>query len=169
MASYVDNKVIAEIADYLAEKLDAYVLLVPHDYNPAADDRELLKDILKEVKRNERVKLLAGEYSAPQLKALIGQCDMFVGGKMHANIAALSMCIPTVGIQYSSKFYGIMGMLGQERYVCDKLTFHEVTAKVDEAWSSREEIRAELKTKLDTVKKQALRNCELVKQLLDHT
>ncbi|HXZ95111.1 MAG TPA: polysaccharide pyruvyl transferase family protein [Dehalococcoidia bacterium] len=168
MASYIDNKVIAEIADYLVERLDAYVLLVPHDYNPAADDRKLLKEILKAVKHNERVKLLAREYSAPQLKGFIGQCDMFVGGKMHANIAALSMCVPTVGIQYGSKFYGIMRMLGQEQYVCDKLTFHEVRAKIDEAWSNREGIRAELKTKLVTVKKQALQNCELVKQLVEH-
>lgn len=167
MASYVDTKEIARIADYLVEKLNAIVVLVPHDYNPAADDRKLLEETLRMVKQKDRVKLLRGDYSAAELKAVIGRCDLFVGGKMHANIAALSLHVPTVAIQYSSKFYGIMRMLGQEQYICDKLTAEAVESRIDEAWSNREKIQAELKSKVEAAKKQASLNAELVKELLD--
>ena len=38
---------------------------------------------------------------------------------MHANIAATSMCVPTLAIAYSHKFYGIMKMLQLDEYVMD--------------------------------------------------
>jgi len=119
------------------------------------------------VQQKDRVKLLRGDYSAAELKAVIGRCDLFVGGKMHANIAALSLHVPTVAIQYSSKFYGIMRMLGQEQYICDKLTAEAVESRIVEAWSNREKIQAELKSKVEAVKKQASLNAGLVKKLLD--
>jgi len=167
MSSYLDTKEIAQIADCLVEKLDAIVVLLPHDYNPVADDRVLLGEALKRVKQRDRVRLLTGDYSVQELKAVIGQCALFIGGKMHANIAALSMHVPTVAVQYSSKFHGIMRMLGQEQYICDTLTAQVVRSKVDEAWANREKIRAELEIKLESARKQASLNGELVRELLN--
>lgn len=107
-----------------------------------------------------------GDYSAPELKAVIGKCDLFIGGKMHANIAATSMHVPTVGMQYGHKFYGIMRLLGQEQYVCNKFTVEELKSKVDRAWADRERIRGELAAKTDILKKYAFYNAKLVEDLL---
>lgn len=167
ISSNTDVEEIAKIVDYLVEESGATVVLVPHDYNPLGDDRVLLGEVLQRAKERDRVRLLAGNYSAPELKAVIGQCDLFIGGKMHANIAATSMFVPTVAIQYSHKFYGIMRLLGQEKYICDKLTVEELESKFDEAWSKRQRIRTELKAKLDIVKEQALCNAKLVADLLN--
>jgi colanic acid/amylovoran biosynthesis protein len=158
---------MAKIVDAIIEALGATVVLIPHDYNPVADDRNLAQGILRKVKQVDRAKLIAGGYSAPEIKSVIGLCDLFVGGKMHANIAATSMHVPTVAIQYGHKFYGIMRSLGQEKYVCHEMAAEEVRAKVQEAWSNRERIRAELEAKTDILKQQALHNAELVVDLLN--
>jgi colanic acid/amylovoran biosynthesis protein len=165
-----NNTIVAEMAkvvDGVVEELGADVVLIPHDYNPIADDRLLAKGILQRAKRSDRIKLIAEYLSAPEIKSVIGQCDLFIGGKMHANIAATSMHIPTVAIQYGHKFYGIMRLLGQEKYVCNKLAAEEARQKVKEAWSNRDKIRAELEVKAGIVKEHALYNAELVVDLLN--
>lgn len=167
MSKNIEVEEMAKIVDSLVEKSGATVVLVPHDYNPRGDDRILLGEVLQRVKQRNKVRLLAGDYSASELKAVIGQCDLFIGGKMHANIAAISMCVPTVAIQYSHKFYGIMRQLGYEKYICDRLFAEEVESKVDEVWSRREIIRTELKTNMGIIKEQALYNAKLVKDLLN--
>ena len=88
---------------------------------------------------------------------------------MHANIAALSMAVPTIGIGYSHKTWGIMKMMGQEEFICD---FQEVSVsimmdKIDKAWQNREKITEELKQKTKIVQERAFYNAILVKQLLE--
>ena len=167
ISSNTDVEEITKIVDYLVEESGATVVLVSHDNNPRSDDRVLLGEILQRARHKNEIRMLTGDYSASELKAVIGQFDLFVGGKMHANIAAISMCVPTVAIQYSHKFYGIMRLVGQEKYVCDKLIVEEVKSKVDEAWSERQRIRTELKAHIDIVKEQALYNARLVADLLN--
>jgi colanic acid/amylovoran biosynthesis protein len=167
MSNYLNMPEIARIVDHLVEKLDAVVILVPHDYNPSSDDRLLLKQIIQRVKHVDSVKLLTGDYSSPEIKAVIGQCDIFVGGKMHANIAALSMHVPTIALQYGHKFSGIMKMLGQEKYICNCLSVDEVNSKIEEICSSKKDVQAELEIKMGIIQKQALLNVEFVKELLN--
>ena len=117
----------------------------------------------------DKIRLIDNEYSPEELKGVIGQCDLFIGARMHANIAATSMCVPTLAIAYSHKSYGIMRMLGMEKYVLDfrTMTFDEMTARIDDLWVNREKIRTELVSNVKTVKERALYNGELVKALLD--
>ena len=168
MSSYTNTQETVQMIDYLVERLDATVILIPHDYSPAADDRVLLKKILQQVKHKSHVRLLAGDYSAPELKAVIGQCDLLVSGRMHAAIAALSMHVPAVAIPYGHKFRGIMKMVGQEHYVCDDTAPEAIVSRVVEAWSCRERIRAELMITVDTTKNLALHNAQLVADLVRH-
>ena len=129
MSSYVKLEVMSEIVEYLVEKLNATVVLIPHDKQPVIDDMVLAREILRRAKKRKGVRLITGDYSASELKAVIGQCDLFIGGKAHANVAATSMHVPTVAIPYSHKFYGIMRLLGQESYVCDGFTVEELESE----------------------------------------
>ena len=56
---------------------------------------------------------------ADQTKYVIGLCDVFVGARMHACIAALSQGIPAIGIAYSRKFAGVFETFGVEALVFD--------------------------------------------------
>lgn len=155
--------------DYLTEKLNARVMLVPHVFLEGGhDDRFVARKIRQLVKNKDRTKLIANEYTPEELRGIIGRCDLFIGARMHANISAISMHVPTIAIAWSHKYYGIFRTLGQEKYVCDvkTTTFDELISKINDAWSNREEIKKTLMRKVRIQEKLALFNGELVKDLL---
>lgn len=162
---------MVKIVDYLVEKLNAQIVFVPHVTNDdrPVDDRFVAKKIYEIAKNKNKIRLINNEYYPEELKGVIGQCDLFIGARMHANIAATSMCVPTLAIAYSHKSYGIMRMLEIEKYVLDfrTMTFDEMTARIDDLWVNREKIKVELASNVKVLKEHALHNGELVKELLD--
>lgn len=162
--SFLKVGAMSDLVDYLVDRLGATVVLVPHDTDPVLDDRVLARRIADNVQHKSRVAVIAGDYSSSELKAVIGTCDLFVGGKMHANIAALSMGIPTLAIEYHHKFRGIMRLMGQEEYVCSSLP--ELKEKTGSAWANSSAIRNELGLRSQPVKQKALLNGDLVRGLL---
>jgi polysaccharide pyruvyl transferase WcaK-like protein len=158
-----------KIVDYLIEKLNAQVIFVPHvtGIEGYYDDRDVNKKIYALSKNKNKIKLIKGDYTPEQLKGFIGEFDLFIGSRMHANIASTSMYVPTIAIAWSHKYYGIMKMLGQEKYVCDfeKTTFKELCSKINDALDNKEKIRKILRVKVENQKKLALLSAELVKNM----
>lgn len=168
--NYYKN-VMIQIIDYLTDKLDVKVILVPHVTGPGitSDDRIIGAEIYQKLKNKRKVVPIPEELTPEELKGIIGRCDLFIGSKMHANIAALSMAVPTVGIGYSHKTWGIMKMMGQEEFICDfqELSVSNMMDKIDKAWQNREKITEELKQRTKIVQERAFYNAILVKQLLE--
>ena len=161
---------IAKVIDALVEDLNGTILMIPHVYTEGVDDRVVIDRIFRKIRNKSNVMTVNKEYTAQELKGIIGQCDLFIGARMHATIASTSMLIPTIGIAYSHKMHGIIGkMLGQEKYILDvqDLNYEDLKSKVYDAWQNREEIRAELAQRIPQVKEQALLSGELVKELVD--
>jgi len=163
------TKLMAQIIVHLVENLNATIMLVPHQEGagPLVSERAIHENVRAQVEYKDKVKLVSGDYPAPEVKGIIGKCHLFIGSKMHSNIAALSQCIPTVGLAYSYKFRGIMEMLGQQNYVCSNITFEEVISKVIDAWNKRVEIRTELESRLKDVRALSTLNARLVKEFVD--
>lgn len=103
---------------------EATVLLIPHTWAPTQDvesDNQAaleLRNSLPDSLR-DRVRLVAAEYDAHEIKWIIGQCRFVVAARMHACIAALSQGIPAVGVAYSMKFRGVFETVGMEDWVID--------------------------------------------------
>ena len=169
--NYVNQ--MAQLIDYIIEKLNAQVFFVPHVVSIREDGREddrlVGEKIYKLMRNKQNIELIKGEYSPEELKGIIGLCDIFVGGRMHANIAAVSSYVPTMATAWSHKYYGIIRTLGQEKYVCDFKTmdFEELKSKIDDLWDSKEMIREELKYKVDYQKELAWYSGELVRDLFN--
>jgi colanic acid/amylovoran biosynthesis protein len=166
MSSFIKTEDIVKIINHLVEDMDASVVLIPHSVDPGLDDRKVMVEVLIKLKQSVKVHMLAGDYSAPELKAVIGCCDLFIGAKMHSNIASLSMSVPTIGIQYSYKFAGIMKTLGETEYICDDFNPEVIIPKIDKAWSNRELIKADLKNKLNLIKGRSFQNAKIVADFL---
>lgn len=173
---------MAQLADYLVDNLNATVIFVPHEILPkevkklevgskriGGDDITAIKETFEKVNKKHKVIPIVNEYTAAELKGIIGQCDLFIGARMHANIAAISMYVPTVAIAYSHKAPGIMRMVGLEKYICDfrTMTFEELTGKMEDMWSNREKIKREMIPKIENLKESVWFNGKLVKDLLD--
>ena len=178
---FLDTHVAADLTpfvqaiDYLVEKLHATVLLIPHVYESKSSRYHILSDKglaeklyeLTKSDNTDKIKMLRGKYNAEDVKGIIGECDIFISGRMHAAIAALSQNVPTVGLPYGLKFYGIFGMLGQESHVCSSNNADDIISIVNEVWKNKEKISKELASKVPEAKKLALLNTELVKDILN--
>ena len=164
--------IMAKVIDNLIENLNVTIIMIPHVYGPTSnnDDRSVINSIFSEVKNKSKVRTIKNEYTPQELKGIIEQCDLFIGARMHATIAATSMLVPTVGIAYSHKMHGIIGeVLGQEKYILDikELDYETLISTINDAWEDREKIKKELEMKIPLVKEKAMLNGKLVKELLD--
>ncbi|CAD7775861.1 Polysaccharide pyruvyl transferase [Candidatus Methanoperedenaceae archaeon GB37] len=166
-------KSMAQLIDYVIKKLNAQIVFVPHvvaiKEGDKGDDRVIDEKIYKLARNKENIDLIKGDYSPEELKGIIGLCDIFIGGRMHANIAALSSYVPTMATAWSHKYYGIMRAVGQENYVCDFKTmkFEELRSKIDDLWDNKEKIREELKVKVEDQKRLAWYSGKLVRDVLN--
>lgn len=162
---------MAKVIDYLISEFDSMVILIPHVIEaPLNDDRTVNEDTYKLVNNIHFCKLLDEEYSAEDLKGVIGICDMFIGSRMHATIASTSMLVPTIAIAYSHKTHGIIGgLLKQEEYVIDikNMEYESLISVVNNLWNNREIVRQNLKYEITRVKAQSLLTVELIKNLYD--
>ena len=166
-------ELMAEITDYLIEKLNATVILIPHVMIPNNDDRTTSKEIYEKLRNKHDVKLIMNEYTAEEMKGIIGRCDMFIGCRMHAIIASTSTCVPTIAMAYSHKTHGIIGeMLGQEEFVVDVRNLYfdsllsEILSKIDILWLERDRVRENLRQKIKEIQKRASYNVELTVNLI---
>ena len=161
---------MAGMADHMAEQLQAFVALVAHVTGPGErrDDRVVARAVRNKMRSADHTAVVEGDYLPDELKGVFSRFELFVGMRMHANIAALSMCVPTIAIGYSQKTRGIMRMAGQERWVSDidQVTTSNLTAQVDALWDDRSRVRQELETRMAEVRRSAERNALLTGQLI---
>jgi colanic acid/amylovoran biosynthesis protein len=142
---------LSELVLHLLREHPGELWLVPHTFAPAGDvesDQEAsrkLRDALPTELRS-RVRIVNREYDQYEIKGIIGQCDFFIGSRMHACIAALSQGVPCVGIAYSMKFAGVFESVGMQDWVVDGRTSDNAaaTARVLELYRLREAVRVGL-------------------------
>jgi len=165
---------------YLLDDLNANVFLLPHVYrtNPYTHagelingpDYDILLNLFKMVEGDKyqgRCRLIDGKYTTSEAKGIIGQCDMYISGRLHAGIAALSQTIPTVFLAYGHKHKGFAKLLHQEKYVFEGTNPEELKSIVVDAWKNREEIAKVLKKRMVRVRELVDLNFEIVKEIVD--
>lgn len=155
------NSLIRSIIRLLIECKNASVLLVPHVIGSGSEcDSPACERVYMELKTQYggQLALIRGNHNYREIKSIIGQCDFFIGSRMHACIAAVSQCVPCVSIAYSDKFMGVMETLGAEATVADPRIVDEeaILRNIDEAFEHREEIHQQLGQKMSEVRKRVL-------------
>jgi colanic acid/amylovoran biosynthesis protein len=124
------------LSESILRETSAHLLLIPHTFAPNGhieSDSEGCHIIFNSLKDlySERLHILEGEYDQFEIKAIIGQCDFFVGSRMHSCIAALSQGVPTVGVAYSRKFRGIFESVDLGDMILDARSLDlEITVKI---------------------------------------
>ncbi len=161
-------KIMVQIAEYMQKKHGWVILLIPHD--GVETSKRVYEEFLNKIGNKKNIFYLKNKnYSTEELRGIIGKCDIFISSYMHANVAALSMHVPSINFAYSYKATGVFGVLGLEKYVLDlkNLTYEKTISTIEEIWINREKIRKELEVKIPEVKKRLIFAGELVKKVLD--
>jgi colanic acid/amylovoran biosynthesis protein len=108
----IDYKIMTEaILESIIDKYGYTAILLPHVYgNKYESDSVICKEIypVLKIKYNNKIMFFDEEFSAEEVKYLIGECNLFIGARMHACIAAMSQNVPTICLAYSRKFIGVL-------------------------------------------------------------
>lgn len=165
------TRLVAALVDHLTVRYAVAVVLVSHVLGPGSerDDRVLARDVYRYVENKSLTHVIEGDYRPDELKGVIGRFELVVGLRMHANIAALGMGVPTLAISYSRKSHGIMAMVGQERWVCDidGLELESLAQQVDELWGQKTCVRAQIEHGMAEIRERAQENAVLIRELLN--
>jgi colanic acid/amylovoran biosynthesis protein len=155
-----------KIVDYLLAQEHTLIALVPHviptgGYGPNVEnDLSACLDVEDRFVKSHpgRLFVARGRYDQGEVKSIIGLCDFFIGTRMHSCIAALSQCIPAVGLAYSKKFKGVFDTAGVGRLVLDmrEVGEDEAMAAIDEMFRGRRATADYLRGQIPAVKQQVL-------------
>ena len=171
------TELMAKTGDYIIEQCNAMICFIPNvaadPYTKESADTIAARQIIKRMKHTDEVKITSDSYSSSEIKGIISKCDMFFSCRMHAAIAATSMCVPTVVMAYGTKFDDVIGgTMGQQKCMVrieanPEQILAELKSKLDYVWKNRDIIRNELKLKSELADKQALQFGQLVKQAIN--
>lgn len=118
-------KLIRQIVDYFLTMDNVTVVLVPHVFPADAlaveSDPAACRAVYESLTKQQQGKVILPDTQPDQgqVKYLIGRCGFFVGSRMHSCIAAMSQCVPVVGLAYSKKFHGVFETAGLAESVID--------------------------------------------------
>ncbi len=154
---------VREAVDLLITKKKATVVLIPHVFGGQAhaeSDATVCATLYNDLRHRYKNRLFAVKesYNQHEIKHIIGQCDFFIGSRMHACIAALSQCVPAVAIAYSRKFRGVMESIGLEGMVADPcfMDKKEIMDIIEKALDGRERTREALGTMIPQIQERVL-------------
>lgn len=164
-------EIMAGLINHILDSIEAIVVLIPNDLsnNIKRDDRYTAKKIKQQVLRKDRVIMLSNEYTAQELKGILGVCDVVVAARYHSIIASVSQGIPVLAIGWHDKYLEILRLVGQERFICmlDSLKLNEVREMFDELWQSRKEVKCRIEARLPDIHRAILEGGKEVSKLLE--
>lgn len=171
-------QLMAEATDFIIEKFNADVILIPHFIFPnefIKNDKIASQDIYNHITNKARVKLLLDDYRADEVKSVIGLCDIVISCRMHAAIASTSSTVPTVALSFGHKFHSVLGkMLGQEKCIVNTNTdFTTILTNLKQViinvWTNKTSIKEELKRQIPIVQNKASTSFDKINELLENT
>lgn len=135
-------KAVADSMDFIIEKYNSVFVFVPQVIVEFGDDTETAKEIKKIMKNSNKFVIRNDDYSPYEIKVMASKCDYFIGTRMHSNIFATSMKIPTTAIAYEKKTNGIMETVNMSDYVVeiDTITKEELINTIEKMINNRKEI-----------------------------
>ena len=146
MNNYIDS--LREVIEKEIELKNNSFVFVPQVIVKHGDDTDVARKIkskLKEQNRNKFI-ILTDDLSPIEIKSLIGNFDYFIGTRMHSNIFATSMKIPTIAIAYEKKTNGIMHTVQLDDYVIemDEITSENLLEKIEIQRKNEQKIKNNL-------------------------
>ncbi len=159
-----------ELINFIYEKTDFSVALIPHVVKQNNDDRDALALLYDMCDDKNRVVTIE-DMSVGKLKFIISKCRFFIGARTHAIIAAYSSRVPAVALGYSVKAKGIAcDLFGTDKgYVIDARALEnkeELKNAFVTLTENEEKIRDMLNDKIPFIEREAMRLSDALKEMV---
>ncbi len=178
------EKILVNLINHIIEKTNATILLVPHssvvcqknkekqliNFTKSTEDDIWVSRLVKnELQNKSNICIISDSYSPEELKGVISRCDVFISSRFHAMIASLGSIVPTMVIGWSHKYYEIMEMFNQQKFVVvdENITQKIVNKMFDRLWMDKENIRNEIGRRLPDIINDVQKTGNLVYQLVN--
>jgi polysaccharide pyruvyl transferase WcaK-like protein len=159
------HALLANAADYIVDRLDADVVLVPMERRQ--HDLQHSHAVLARMQGVHHASVLRGEYSAGQLLSLIGHFEFAVGMRLHFLILAALQGVPFVPLPYAPKVLGFVEEFGLDPPRLEGLNAGRLIALIDRAWDRREAIREKIAQTLPALQARARENNTMAVEVLE--
>lgn len=138
---------LVAVARHFSERLGCQVAVMPHEIKRriarGPDDRFLCELVANATSASGSVSAALGDYSAEELKAMIGEAELLISSRFHSIVAALSLRRPVVSIAWSHKYHELLSSVGLGDYVVahEELDKESLCNICEQAWRERHHLQ----------------------------
>ena len=158
------HALLANAADFMVERYDATVVLVPME--PRMQDVRQCHAVIARMLRPQRATVLKGEYTSSQMLSLVGRFMFAVGMRLHFLIFAALQGVPFVALPYASKVEGFLADMEMVTPPLQLVNAGRLLAHIDYNWDQREALKERIKRKLPELQARAAESNKIAVQLL---
>lgn len=116
-----------------------------------------------------RTKVIAGDFSPEEMRALIGRADIFLACRFHAMVSALSLGIPTAVLGWSHKYREVQMQFSQDQCIDYKISSPELIIEtVCNLIENKAELREVILGNLNEVIKSSAENFTILQKFVDN-
>ncbi|WP_328875838.1 polysaccharide pyruvyl transferase family protein [Streptomyces sp. NBC_00287] len=158
------HALLADVADFLARRLDAHVVFVPME----RQDVRHAHGVLSRMSAPDLGRILHNSYSPGEILGFMSHLDIVVGMRLHVVIFAALNGLPVLPLPYSGKVFdfarrtGAPALVGVAREQAGLLL-----AEVDRLWDEFPLRQEDLKARVRGLQERARETCVRLGDLLD--
>jgi polysaccharide pyruvyl transferase CsaB len=130
------HTLLANAADFIADRLDANLLFVPMERGDIRESHA----VIAQMAEAERASVLKGEYGPEEILGLMQHLDMVVAMRLHCLIFAAIARVPFIPLPYSDKVLGFLGDVGLPARTLEEVHAGPLLASIDRCWDERRQV-----------------------------
>lgn len=156
------HNLLADAADFIADRLDANVLFVPMERGDIRESHA----VIAQMAEAERAFVLKGEYDPREILGLMEHLDMVVGMRLHFLLFAAIARVPFIPLPYAEKVSGFLEDVGVPSRTLEEVHAGPLLASIDRCWDERDEMRRTLDSQMPALQDRAREATRLVLAVL---
>jgi len=149
----VYHELIANTADYMVDRYNADVVLIPMERDKL--DVQQSHAMVSRMLHANRAHVLRGEYDSAELLTLVRHFAFAVGMRLHFLIFAALQRVPFVALPYAPKVESLVSELELETPPLRKVSVGRLIAHIDRAWDQRDALRQKIEAGMPALQDRA--------------